>query len=448
MTVLRRPARWISTLKREGAGVDATKDMAAPTKIQRANGPTDCGTGPSNRLLAGWDEGTRLGLLYVHLPFAPLLDLQDGGQAYRDVTNAVAAALSTFADDLGPNEVTAGPADDVRAWLRHTEATPDDLPLALSAHLRDALAGLAERHDILREHVNELAVSHVQVTLAGSAEANRACARALRQAQLSAWDPLASSRIREGALLERALQEQAFAFHYQPIVDVPAGRVIAYEALCRGTRPDFRFPDVIFGAAERCDRVWDLGRVLRKIAADSAAAIADSDDASQAMLFINVHPSDIDDPVFIEQALGGGMAHHAERVVFELTERAAISDYKRIKELFSILRRRGYRIAIDDLGSGYAGLTALAELEPEFIKFDMGLVRDIHLHPIKQRLLERMVEFAREIGATTISEGVECPEERDALLCTGAWAMQGYYFARPAPHFCSVDRDRFGLRAA
>ncbi len=403
--------------------------------------------GPSPQLLDGWDPDAPLAVVYVHLPFAPMLDGLEGPGHYEAVTRTVVDALREYCRLLGQAEVSEGSADDVFAWLRHTGETPEDLPLDLSTHLRDALAELVAQNEVLEAHVTELAVSYKLVSLRDAHDPRRACARALRLAQLDAWDPQASCRIRESAVLERALLEHAFEFHYQPIVDVPAGRVIAYEALCRGTRPDFRFPDVIFGAAERCDRVWELGRVLRDIASDSAQALA-ADEHGKAMLFINVHPSDIDDPMFIEQALGGGMARYADRVVFELTERAAIKDYKRIKELFSILRRRGYRIAIDDLGSGYAGLTALAELEPEFIKFDMGLIRDIHRQPIKQRLLERMVEFAREIGATTISEGVECPEERDALLCTGAWAMQGYYFARPAPRFCSVDVDRFGLRAA
>jgi EAL domain-containing protein (putative c-di-GMP-specific phosphodiesterase class I) len=243
--------------------------------------------------------------------------------------------------------------------------------------------------------------------------------------------------------MDAAIVDRAFLFHYQPIVDTRARRILAYEALARGTRDPLRFPDVIFSTAERCDRIWELGRVLRDIAADGLDGWVGSEATPDPLLFINVHPRDIEDPVFLEQALSGGLARHAHRVVIELTERAAIADYRRVKPFFATLRRRGFRLAIDDLGSGYAGLTSLAELEPDFIKFDMGLVRDLHLHPVKQRLIERMNEFAEEIGAQTISEGVETAEERDALVRAGCCHMQGYFFARPAPRPPEIPAERW-----
>lgn len=200
-----------------------------------------------------------------------------------------------------------------------------------------------------------------------------------------------------------------------------------------------KFPDLIFGVAERTSRVHALGRVLRHIIADEMSLKS----KDQQLHFINVHPSDLDDPVFAKEALDGVLTPFASSIVFELTERAAIEDYRRVKTFFGALRDQGYSLAIDDLGSGYAGLTALAELDPDYIKFDMALIRDLHQHPVKQRLLRRMRQFASEIGAKTISEGVETVDERDALLEAGCAWMQGYFFARPSPGFVEVDRDRY-----
>jgi EAL domain-containing protein (putative c-di-GMP-specific phosphodiesterase class I) len=91
----------------------------------------------------------------------------------------------------------------------------------------------------------------------------------------------------------------------------------------------------------------------------------------------------------------------------------------------------GYRIAIDDLGAGYAGLTSFAQLEPEVVKLDISLVRDVHKEPTKQKLVRSMVGLCREMGLHTIVEGIEAVEERDALVDLGCDLMQGYLFAKP-----------------
>ncbi|MGB1700652.1 MAG: EAL domain-containing protein, partial [Nannocystaceae bacterium] len=326
-------------------------------------------------------------------------------------------------------------ADDVLAFV----CIPPDfaegtLTRALEAELTPALEGLSQILPHAREHSLAQFVTEAHTSIEDVAESKLTLARLLKSVQMTAWGPDALNLTSERHLLDRALSMSAFEFHFQPIVDVRAGSVIAYEALCRGTLPNFRFPDQIFATAERFDRVWDLGHVLRDVAGEASSVLHASPQRG-CMMFINVHPRDINDPTFERQVLDGPLAPHASSVVLELTERAAIVDYPGLRKLLSRLRSRGYRIAIDDLGSGYAGLTALAEIEPEFIKFDMGLVRDLHRRPVKQRLIERISGFAREMNATTISEGVETAEERDALLCCGSTLMQGYFFGRPAPEF-------------
>ncbi len=376
-----------------------------------------------------------LEVLYVRIPYAAQVESTDGIEAHEQLMGRIADALIAQLEQTSATYgVQRWPADDFVAW-REGDAAPlrdDELHAELSAAVADLHpAGVTPR---------ALAVSSVPFRCGDGDDPERVYARALRDAQRAASDPAGYRLECSATLLDRAIKARAFVFHHQPIVDCAASELIAYEALCRGTMDDMKFPDLIFGVAERTNRVWQVGRVLRNLVAEELDATGSPDH----LHFINIHPSDIDDPVFLDQATSGLLSRHAHNIVFELTERAAIQDYRRVTSFFRSLQERGYRLAIDDLGSGYAGLTALAELDPDFIKFDMSLIRDLHLHPVKQRLIRRMHQFATEIGARTISEGVETPDERDAVLATGCTLMQGYFFARPARGFEPVPAERFG----
>src|SRR5581483_12029737 len=116
-------------------------------------------------------------------------------------------------------------------------------------------------------------------------------------------------------------------------------------------------------------------------------------------------------------------------------ERAPLDRFPRAAAVIGELRDLGFRIAIDDLGAGYAGLTSFAVLEPEFVKLDMSLIRDIHRSPIKQKLVRSMTNLCHDMGVTVVAEGVEVPEERDAAIDAGCHLLQGYLFAKPAKPF-------------
>ncbi|MFN7971438.1 MAG: EAL domain-containing protein [Acidobacteriota bacterium] len=130
-----------------------------------------------------------------------------------------------------------------------------------------------------------------------------------------------------------------------------------------------------------------------------------------------------------------GGASSCGRVVFEITERAAIEDFDRFRASIAPLRNLGYRIAVDDLGSGYAGLNSIANIEPDFIKFDMTLIREIDQNPLRQNLIRTFVKFAESIPSQVIAEGVETESEKACLEDLGCHFLQGYYFARPGPPF-------------
>jgi EAL domain-containing protein (putative c-di-GMP-specific phosphodiesterase class I) len=219
---------------------------------------------------------------------------------------------------------------------------------------------------------------------------------------------------------------------YQPIVSLSRREIIGYEALVRSEDSILSNPGALFDVAHRLDAVDDLGRAIRAIA---TTPFGDRDD--DCLLFLNLHVND----VRCQDLLGSPLASMAERIVLEITERAALESVEGIGSSVAALRALGYRIAVDDLGAGYAGLSSFVVLEPEIIKLDMSLVRDVDQFPTKQRLVAGLQETCRDLGVLMVSEGVETIQERDALSAAGCDIFQGYLFARPARPFPEV---RFG----
>jgi EAL domain-containing protein (putative c-di-GMP-specific phosphodiesterase class I)/CheY-like chemotaxis protein len=210
----------------------------------------------------------------------------------------------------------------------------------------------------------------------------------------------------------------------QPIVSWSKRQIFAYETLLRTDEPTLRSPLDFFDAAERLGRAPELGRIIRGHVARQMR-----DMPPPAPLFVNLHPSDLEDPELYADE--GALTPFAKQVVLEITERAALDRIHELGTRVTRLRELGYRIAIDDLGAGYAGLTSFAQLEPEVVKVDMSLVRGIDRSPVKQKLVRSIIALCTELGIHLIAEGIETPEERDMLVTLGGDLCQGYLFARP-----------------
>src|SRR5262249_10989759 len=144
-------------------------------------------------------------------------------------------------------------------------------------------------------------------------------------------------------------------------------------------------------------------------------------------LFLNVDPSDFSDPAFSENEV-----EHPERVVIEITERTAIKDYPKFRERLRAFRERGFRFAVDDAGSGYAGLGSIANLEPDFIKLDISSINATDTNFIKQNLVAPMVRFASDHGAMVIAEGVERADEFETVRQLGVHLVQGFFLHPPS----------------
>ena len=228
------------------------------------------------------------------------------------------------------------------------------------------------------------------------------------------------------ASFERMLA--SFGMAFQPIVSLSTKTVFGYEALLRSSEPSLPHPMDVIEAAERLGATHRLGRAVRAFAAQRGSQLE-----HDWLLFVNLHPSELLDPELTDPS--SLLMSMASRVVLEITERAPLSSLEEVRERCSELRRLGFRIAVDDLGAGYAGLTSFAILDPDIVKVDMNLVRGIEGSAIKRRLVSSVLSLCREMDMLLVAEGVETPAERDVLANMGCDLFQGFLFARPASSF-------------
>jgi EAL domain-containing protein (putative c-di-GMP-specific phosphodiesterase class I) len=253
-------------------------------------------------------------------------------------------------------------------------------------------------------------------------------ARAKREALrvLSTGKPEPGDRTGLEVIFDRALESLWLA--YQPIVDASSREPFGYEALLRSSEPALPHPGAVLDAAERLDRLEDIGRAVRSKAPVPMESVPPS-----ALLFVNLHARDLSDESLLHPS--SPLSSMAPRVVLEITERASMDEVKDVKGTIGRLREMGFRIAVDDLGAGYAGLTSFAQLEPDFVKLDMTLIRDVDKDPLKQKLVRSMTAVCRDMGIAVVAEGIETHAERDTAIELGCGLLQGYLLARPGKPF-------------
>jgi diguanylate cyclase (GGDEF)-like protein len=230
------------------------------------------------------------------------------------------------------------------------------------------------------------------------------------------------------AALERSMRERAFHAVYQPIVDLAARTELAWEALSRPIDPAFASILDVLATAERGGQVRVLGRILREI---QLAPIREL--SPDKLLFLNMHPFEFLAEGGIEVELA--LQPWTKRIVLELTEAGQLSNFAQARERVAALRRAGFRIAVDDLGSGYSSLNNLALLEPDFVKLDMAMVRGIEKGGRAARLIQHILEYCRGEGMHAICEGIETQEELRVVRELGVSLVQGFLLARPGPAF-------------
>jgi EAL domain-containing protein (putative c-di-GMP-specific phosphodiesterase class I)/GGDEF domain-containing protein len=298
----------------------------------------------------------------------------------------------------------------------------------LVAKLQDHVGGRIETtHGEEIASLFEIYVGRAHVYYSPKIRLQRLIYRGIREAANAAKSVEERERARRVDDLRRSLRERAVYIDLHPILVADTRQVYGYEALARGTLRTLRSPEIMFDVAAEADLLWELGRLCRSKAIESMRTLLTRGE----LLFLNVDPHDFADPEFNQL---DREVESPERVVIEITERTAIKDYPKFRERLSALRERGYRFAVDDAGSGYAGLGSIANLEPDFIKLDISLINCIDTNFIKQNLVETMVRFANDQGAQVIAEGVERAEEYETVKSLGVHLVQGFFLHRPSEH--------------
>lgn len=374
-------------------------------------------------------------LIVLYLNFVRYSKIEEiyGWERLDAVLETTAAAVRDFMREsaLSTSRAMVSFANDDDFVLIHVPAP--GVPVATDAEVTE-IAGQLERSVAQRieathgEEVSalfDIYIGRAHVYYNPKVRLERLLYRGIREASNAAKGIEERERARKVGDLRASLRDRLVYIDYHPIVRADSRKIFGYEALARGKMRVLRSPEVMFEVAAEAGLLWELSRLCRSRAIEGMASRLGRDE----LLFLNVDPHDFADPVFNQEF--ERQVDDPSRVVIEITERTAIKDYPKIRERLAALRTLGYRFAVDDAGSGYAGLGSIANLEPDFIKLDMSLITCIDTNFIKQNLVETMVRFANDQGAMVIAEGVERAEEFETVKSLGVHLVQGFYLHRP-----------------
>jgi EAL domain-containing protein (putative c-di-GMP-specific phosphodiesterase class I)/GGDEF domain-containing protein len=225
---------------------------------------------------------------------------------------------------------------------------------------------------------------------------------------------------------------------FQPIVWAKDVSVFGYEILTRGpANSSFRNSDMLFSFAREAKLAW----ALEAIALEGALKRLRQVDLLDRKFLLNLEAEMFGESEFRIHEMVSYFAEHRGHFVFELTERAAIEDYAQFRELLDEFREKGIEVAIDDAGSGYASLEAIAALAPDYLKITKSLVSTLADEPIKQDLVKMLVELGGKVNAKTLAEGIETEKEFQVCRELGIDLLQGYYFAHPQVELSEGDAE-------
>lgn len=245
-------------------------------------------------------------------------------------------------------------------------------------------------------------------------------------------------------LFYRILHNQDIQTVFQPIISLEDGTILGYEALSRGpVRTPLQNPAKLFTYAMENGQLWELELLCRTKALETAHALQ-----TTGKLFLNVNPNIMSDRKFRQGFTKDYLRRFqmdAETIVFEITEKEAISNLNHFKQTVRHYKEQTYHIAIDDVGSGYSGLNILTDIHPHFMKLDMQLIRNIDSDQTKQSLVKSLCEFAAHSQIYIIAEGIETKKELVKLIELGVRFGQGYYIQKPAPDLLPIREEVIAL---
>lgn len=234
--------------------------------------------------------------------------------------------------------------------------------------------------------------------------------------------PAASARLEVRRRVLEVLDGRRFTMVYQPIVDLRSGATAGFEALARFDQAGLGPPDRVFADAAAVGLGVDL-----ELAAVERALAALGSIPEHLTLSVNVGPETLASDALVPVLDAG----RGRRVAVELTEHAAVQDYKLLESAIATLREHGVLLAIDDTGAGFASLAHIVKLAPDLVKLDRWIVEGVAADPVRRALVHALVGFAHELGARVVGEGIETRAELEALRDLGVELGQGYVLGRP-----------------
>lgn len=233
--------------------------------------------------------------------------------------------------------------------------------------------------------------------------------------------------------LIRIIQKRELVPHFQPIIDLFTGDIFGYELLTR-SKNHFRNPTALFRKAEEAGLTWELEFACRTEALKKISTLPP--EFKSKHFFINVNPHTFSTPEF-----SSGFSRWEldqldidyRNIVIEITESSTVDDYSLFEEQIRHYVGEGFHVALDDFGAGHSGLITLVAMTPHFLKLDMALIQNIHIHAYKQKLVHAISTFSSGVETYMIAEGIEKYEELKTVFRLGARYAQGFLFSRPEP---------------
>ncbi len=387
------------------------------------------------------EERGSVTLVYLDLGGEEGIEAACGWQAYDETLRAFARALLGLRTGglLGPRDIVAvaGVRSDkflvfLGGPVSGGAAAARELAERITARLAlDWPAGL-RRGPVSPPVIHS---GHAVVHRDPMRRAESAIHRALDEAMLLGQRRRTRELDRRERELEELIADRRVRTLYQPILRLDDLSVAGHEVFSQALMGDGTADAAaLFGLAERSGRILEFERLCRGQALGSARRHL----PAGGKLFLNTSAAALSDP----ELLGGGLVRAAAQaglapraVVLEITERVAIEERRAYREALRELKAAGFGLAIDDMGAGYGGLQGVVDVEPDYLKFDVSLVRDIDRSRIKRSLLETLVDLARRISAQVVAEGIEAEGELQALREGGVGLGQGRLLApqRPVP---------------
>lgn len=249
-------------------------------------------------------------------------------------------------------------------------------------------------------------------------------------------EPLLQLELGGGSPLVEILNHRRIETWFQPIFRSGSSGVWGYECLMRGRSPEGELimPSDLLAWARQENLLFLLDHSCRQIHLANAVRLPH---ARQCHFLVNFLPNSIYWPSFslqsaIDSVNGSGL--HPEQIVFEVVETEEVRDRDHLRRILAHYRKFGFKVALDDVGSGYSGLSLLGDLNPDLIKIDRELVRKAATSSWHREICESLVHLAKQNNRLVLAEGIETEEERLVMETMGADLFQGYLFGRPAPH--------------